>query len=43
MLVAGGSDGRWATKVLSHADLLAPHLVVFESANVLGVSRAPAS
>ena len=35
MLVDGGSDGRWATTVLSPADLMAPHLVLFEAANVL--------
>ncbi|MGI9034135.1 MAG: VapC toxin family PIN domain ribonuclease [Candidatus Aeolococcus gillhamiae] len=35
MLVDGGSDGEWATSVLSDADLLAPHLLVFEAANVL--------
>ena len=35
MLVDGGSDGEWATSVLSGADLLAPHLVLFEAANVL--------
>ncbi|MGH9284238.1 MAG: type II toxin-antitoxin system VapC family toxin [Acidimicrobiales bacterium] len=35
MLVDGGSDGEWATSVLSDADLLAPHLVLFEAANVL--------
>ncbi len=35
MLVDGGLDGEWATSVLSDADLLAPHLVLFEAANVL--------
>jgi len=35
MLVDGGSDGEWASSVLSDADLLAPHLVRFEAANVL--------
>lgn len=35
MLVDGGSDGEWATSALSDADLLAPHLVLFEAANVL--------
>jgi len=35
MLVDGGSDGEWATSVFSDADLQAPHLVLFEAANVL--------
>ncbi|MGI8983353.1 MAG: type II toxin-antitoxin system VapC family toxin [Acidimicrobiales bacterium] len=35
MLVDGGTDGEWATSVLGTADLLAPHLVLFEAANVL--------
>jgi len=36
MLVDGGAAGRWATQVLATAgSLLAPHLAVFESANIL--------
>lgn len=36
VLVDGGSAGEWATSTLSEAsDLLAPHLVMFEAANVL--------
>lgn len=34
MLVDGGPDGEWATSVLSDADLLAPHLLLFEAANI---------
>jgi len=35
-LVDGGPSGRWATGVLEAAgDLLAPHLAVFEAANIL--------
>ncbi len=36
MLVDGGRSGQWATGVLEAAgDLLAPHLAVFEAANIL--------
>jgi len=36
MLVDGGSSGQWATEVLKDAgDLLAPHLAMFEAANIL--------
>ncbi len=36
MLVDGGSSGQWATGVLEGAgDLLAPHLGLFEAANIL--------
>jgi len=35
-LVDDGPSGRWATRVLEAAgDLLAPHLAVFEAANIL--------
>ena len=36
MLVDGGPSGQWATRVLEAAgDLLAPHLAMFEAANIL--------
>lgn len=36
MLVDSGASGRWATSTLSAAgDLLAPHLALFEAANIL--------
>jgi predicted nucleic acid-binding protein len=36
MLLDGGPVGQWATRVLAGAgDLLAPHLAVFEAANIL--------
>lgn len=36
VLVDGGSTGQWATSVLTGAsDLLAPHLAMFEAANIL--------
>ena len=36
LLVDGGPAGEWATSVLSAAkDLLAPHLALFEAANIL--------
>lgn len=36
MLVDGGSAGQWATSVLTAASgLLAPHLAMFEAANIL--------
>ncbi|MGH3849138.1 MAG: type II toxin-antitoxin system VapC family toxin [Pseudonocardiaceae bacterium] len=34
MLVDGGRSGQWATSALAGADLLAPHLVLFEAANI---------
>ncbi len=36
MLVDGGPAGQWATSVLTAAsDLIAPHLALFEAANIL--------
>ncbi len=35
LLVDGGPAGQWATDQLIAVDLLAPHLVLFETANVL--------
>ncbi len=36
MLVDGGPAGQWATRALTAAsDLLAPHLALFEAANIL--------
>ena len=35
LLVDAGSNGRWATKELSDADLLAPSLVSSEAANII--------
>ncbi len=35
LLVDDGPDGQWATSTLMPADLLAPHLVLFEAANIL--------
>ena len=35
MLVDGGPAGRWATAALADGDPVAPHLVLFEGANVL--------
>lgn len=36
LLVDGGQAGQWATKVVAPAtDLLAPHLALFEAANIL--------
>lgn len=36
LLVDGGSDGQWATSALTSASgLLAPHLALFEAANIL--------
>jgi predicted nucleic acid-binding protein len=35
MLVDAGPAGRWATTALGGSDLVAPHLVLFEAANVL--------
>ncbi|MGH9157572.1 MAG: type II toxin-antitoxin system VapC family toxin [Acidimicrobiales bacterium] len=34
MLVDGGPSGQWATSTLANADLLAPHLALFEAANI---------
>jgi predicted nucleic acid-binding protein len=35
LLVDAGPDGTWAVGALTGSDLLAPHLVMFETANVL--------
>jgi predicted nucleic acid-binding protein len=35
LLLDGGPDGRWATEALTGADLAAPSLVAFESANII--------
>lgn len=35
LLIDGGPDGKWATEALSGADLAAPSLVDFETANIL--------
>lgn len=35
MLVDGGPAGEWATRQLSGIDLVAPHLVLYETANIL--------
>ena len=35
LLLDSGSDGRWATSVLSGADLAAPSLIGFEAANII--------
>ena len=35
MLVDAGPAGTWATGALTGSDLVAPHLVMFETANVL--------
>jgi predicted nucleic acid-binding protein len=35
LLVDGGQDGRWATRALAGVELLAPHLLPVEVANVL--------
>ena len=35
VLVDGGPAGEWATRQLDGADLLAPHLVLYETANIL--------
>jgi len=34
-LVDGGSDGEWAQSELAHEDLVAPHLMPVEAANIL--------
>lgn len=35
LLLDGGPEGRWVTEALTGADLAAPHLVSFESANII--------
>ncbi len=35
LLLDGAADGRWATRMLSDADLAAPALVGFEVANIV--------
>ena len=35
LLLDGGPDGQWATEALTGADLIAPSLVGFESANIV--------
>lgn len=35
LLVDSGPDGRWVTDALSGADIAAPTLVMFESANII--------
>ncbi len=35
MLIDGGPAGRWAAGAFEGHDLLAPHLAVFEAANIL--------
>ena len=35
VLADAGRSGRWATAAIAGSDLLAPHLVLFETANVL--------
>jgi predicted nucleic acid-binding protein len=35
VLVDAGPAGRWATAAITGTDLIAPHLAVFEAANVL--------
>jgi predicted nucleic acid-binding protein len=35
LLVDAGPDGTWATGTFTGSDLLAPHLVMFETASVL--------
>lgn len=35
LLLDGGPDGRWVTDALAGADLVAPSLVAFESANII--------
>lgn len=35
LLIDGGPDGKWATDALSGADLVAPSLVAFETANII--------
>jgi predicted nucleic acid-binding protein len=35
LLIDGGSDGRWAAEAFAGADLAAPSLIDFETANIL--------
>ena len=35
LLLDDGSDGRWVTETIAGHDLVAPNLVVFESANII--------
>jgi predicted nucleic acid-binding protein len=35
LLLDGGADGRWVTEAVAGADLAAPSLVGFESANII--------
>lgn len=35
LLLDGGPDGRWATAALTGADLMAPSLVGYETANII--------
>jgi predicted nucleic acid-binding protein len=35
LLIDGGRDGKWVTKALTGADLAAPSLVGFETANIV--------
>jgi predicted nucleic acid-binding protein len=35
LLLDGGPEGRWVTEALTGADLAAPQLVSFESANII--------
>jgi len=35
VLVDGGAAGEWATTAIGGADLLGPHLLLFETANIL--------
>jgi predicted nucleic acid-binding protein len=35
LLLDGGSDGEWVTQALGGADLIAPSLVAFETANII--------
>lgn len=35
LLIDGGPDGRWATAALTDTELAAPHLIAFETANII--------
>jgi predicted nucleic acid-binding protein len=35
LLIDGGPDGRWATVTLTDTELAAPHLIAFETANII--------
>jgi predicted nucleic acid-binding protein len=35
LLIDGGADGRWATAALTDTELAAPHLIAFETANII--------